>query len=188
MTDESIGDLEQRRHILQNIKDFDFQIKKNQENIGKVSDRINSLTKDLDDLVSLYEIVSEQMNPFVGLSKVTKKRLDSLENYTKEVEDLKTKIGDIESILEKEGAELGDLIRSQQSMKTNDLQATSEIRTEETTKKQEVTTEQEIPTETMSTTDADINFDELLEISFNSIIAEQNIDAVINDFIQNLMT
>jgi archaellum component FlaC len=64
--------------------------------------KVDSLSKDLDDLVSLYEIVSEQMNPFVGLSKVTKKRIDALENFTKEIEDLKSRLDIIE-----EGTENG---------------------------------------------------------------------------------
>ncbi len=89
-------ELEQKRAILQRIKDFDFQIKKNQEDINSIGEKISSLSKDLDDLVSLYEIVSEQMNPFVGLSKVTKKRLESLENINKEIENLKEKFASIE--------------------------------------------------------------------------------------------
>ena len=85
-------ELEQKRAILQRIKDFDFQIKKNQQDINTVTEKINSLSKDLDDLVSLYEIVSEQMNPFVGLSKVTRKRLESLENITHEIDDIKERL------------------------------------------------------------------------------------------------
>jgi len=90
-------ELEQKRAILQRIKDFDFQIKKNQQDINAVGEKIAALSKDLDDLVSLYEIVSEQMNPFVGLSKVTKKRLESLENITNEVDTLKEKLSTIEA-------------------------------------------------------------------------------------------
>lgn len=90
-------ELEQKRAILQRIKDFDFQIKKNQQDIGAVGEKITALSKDLDDLVSLYEIVSEQMNPFVGLSKVTKKRLESLENITKEIDSLKEKLTFLET-------------------------------------------------------------------------------------------
>lgn len=89
-------ELEQKRAILQRIKDFDFQIKKNQQDINSIGEKITSLSKDLDDLVSLYEIVSEQMNPFVGLSKVTKKRLESLENITQELDTLKEKLSTIE--------------------------------------------------------------------------------------------
>ena len=90
-------ELEQKRAILQRIKDFDFQIKKNQQDINAVGEKITALSKDLDDLVSLYEIVSEQMNPFVGLSKVTKKRLESLENITREIDTLKDKLSTIEA-------------------------------------------------------------------------------------------
>lgn len=101
--------LEQKRAILQSIKDFDFQIKKNQEDISSINQKIESVSKDLDDLVSLYEIVSEQMNPFVGLSKVTKKRIDALENFTKEIEDLKDRTAELESFAEKSGVRLRDL-------------------------------------------------------------------------------
>ena len=95
-TTSSREDLEMKRTILQNMKDFDFQIKKNQEDVTKVTEKLDSLSKDLDDLVSLYEIVSEQMNPFVGLSKVTKKRIEALETFTKEIDELKTRIGELE--------------------------------------------------------------------------------------------
>lgn len=101
--------LEQKRAILQSIKDFDFQIKKNQEGITAINQKMGSVSKDLDDLVSLYEIVSEQMNPFVGLSKVTKKRIDALENFTKEIEDLKDRTGELESFAERSGVKIKNL-------------------------------------------------------------------------------
>ena len=101
--------MEQKRAVLQSIKDFDFQIKKNSEEIGGINQKLELLSKDLDDLVSLYEIVSEQMNPFVGLSKVTKKRIDALENFTNEIEDVKSRMGDVESVLEKNKGVLGEL-------------------------------------------------------------------------------
>jgi flagellar protein FlaC len=94
---DSKDSLDQKRLILQSIKDFDFQIKKNQSDIEKTKQKIDSLAKDLDDLISLYEIVSEQMNPFVGLSKVTKKRLDSLENITSEINDIYRRIENLEN-------------------------------------------------------------------------------------------
>ncbi|KYK22578.1 hypothetical protein AYK24_01945 [Thermoplasmatales archaeon SG8-52-4] len=101
--------LEQKRAILQSIKDFDFQIKKNSEEISGINQKLELLSKDLDDLVSLYEIVSEQMNPFVGLSKVTKKRIDALENFTKEIEFLKERTSELESFAERSGARLKSL-------------------------------------------------------------------------------
>ena len=98
--------VEQRRAILQSIKSFDFQIKKNQEDITGLNQKLEAIFKDLDDLVSLYEIVSEQMNPFVGLSKVTKKRIDALENFTSEIDSLKERTAELESFAERSGAKL----------------------------------------------------------------------------------
>lgn len=119
--------LEQKRAILQSIKDFDFQIKKNQEEITAVNNKLDAVSKDLDDLVSLYEIVSEQMNPFVGLSKVTKKRLDALENFTREVDELKDRMGDIESFAVRAGADL----KNMNDQKQNDDKKDKKIKLEE---------------------------------------------------------
>ena len=115
--------LEQKRAILQNIKDFDFQIKKNQEELSSVNKKIGGMSKDLDDLVSLYEIVSEQMNPFVGLSKVTKKRLDALENFTREIDGLKERMGEMESFAERSGAKIQSLGQIKQKVDTIDADA-----------------------------------------------------------------
>ncbi len=118
--------LEQKRAILQSIKDFDFQIKKNQEDLTLLNKKIDNVTKDLDDLVSLYEIVSEQMNPFVGLSKVTKKRIDALENFTKEIELLKERTGELESFAERSGVKLKKPNIEDISDKIEDLNSKSE--------------------------------------------------------------
>lgn len=99
------GDLTQKRELLQNMKDFDFQIKRNQEDINVIKEKIDTLSKDLDDLVSLYEIVSEQMNPFVGLSNVTKKRIEALETFTKEMEEIKNRMNEIEYSIGREGVQ-----------------------------------------------------------------------------------
>jgi len=133
--------LEQKRAILQNIKDFDFQIKKNQEDIGSVHKKLDSMSKDLDDLVSLYEIVSEQMNPFVGLSKVTKKRLDALENFTREIEALKDRTGELESFAERSGAKLQRLGENRQEVKTIDTEALLGADKEENEEKEDDTDE-----------------------------------------------
>lgn len=89
-------ELEDKREYLKAFKDFDIRINENREKIEQMVEKINSLTGDLDDLVSLYEIVSEQMNPFVGLSKVTKERIDALENFTSEIKELHERIAQLE--------------------------------------------------------------------------------------------
>jgi len=65
--------------------------------IDTLNEKLASLTEDVDDLISLYEIVSVEMNPFVGLSKITTNRLDALENIDKEFESLKERIENLEA-------------------------------------------------------------------------------------------
>jgi len=149
--------LEQKRAMLQSIKDFDFQIKKNQEDINNLNQKLDAMSKDLDDLVSLYEIVSEQMNPFVGLSKVTKKKLDSLENFTKEIDIVKNRVGDLESFAERMGMKIEN----------------PEIKTEENAN---------IPVENLS----DMDLDKIIELSLKDIASENAIDTAIDEFIESL--
>ncbi|HIH00222.1 MAG TPA: hypothetical protein HA258_06510 [Thermoplasmata archaeon] len=180
--DTAREDLEQRRTILQNMKDFDFQIKKNQEEITNIHQKVESLSKDLDDLVSLYEIVSEQMNPFVGLSKVTKKRLDALENIIKEVDGVKTRIGDLESNLDKNGGIIKNSSTSIAQRPTTETQTKPEaIITGSTSHTTLEIQPVRIPTTTVESLN-DNELDTLLNKSLESLLMEQNIDTMINDF------
>jgi len=184
--DAAREDLEQRRTILQNMKDFDFQIKKNKEDVTNLLEKVENLSKDLDDLVSLYEIVSEQMNPFVGLSKVTKKRLDALENFTKEVDGVKTRIGDLESVLEKTGVAIGGSITPSAVISTNEVKTRPE-----TPLVQSVTPVMPSPVPRVMQPTAGENIsekeiDELLSKSLESLLIEQNIDTIINEFFISL--
>ena len=153
--------LEQRRAILQSIKDFDFQIKKSQEDINNINTKLESLSKDLDDLVSLYEIVSEQMNPFVGISKVTKKRLDALENFIKEIDSLKNRVGDLESFAERTGIKIEDfkgVAKGEQTMPQNNM------------------------VEKLS----DEDLDKIIERSLGELTSEESVDMLINEFVESL--
>lgn len=174
-TDAAREELEQRRAILQNMKDFDFLIKKNQEDITNIANKVESLSKDLDDLVSLYEIVSEQMNPFVGLSKVTKKRLDALENIIKEVDGVKTRIVDLESTLDKTNI---SLIKSTSQPLPNTTQTTT------TTQETQAVKPSLQPTAMEQLTEGEL--DSLLNRSLESLLTEQSIDTMINEFFINL--
>jgi len=149
--------------VLQGMKDFDFQIKKNQGGITNLNQKLDSVTRDLDDLVSLYEIVSEQMNPFVGLSKVTKKRIDALENFTREVETLKSRVGDMESFAERAGANLNE---NQEQISTLVNEGHSKNVSEKVIGKNDV--------------------DSIVEESLNALTAEEKIDLIIDEFIENL--
>jgi archaellum component FlaC len=183
--DASREELEQRRSILQNMKDFDFQIKKNQEEITHIVEKVESLSKDLDDLVSLYEIVSEQMNPFVGLSKVTKKRLDALENFTKEVDAVKIRIGDLENMVEKTGLNIAGGIPPTPVT----LKAIPNVRTEtQVEPKMSPVVVSSVPGVIQPAVEkmTDREMDQLLNTSLESLLMEQNIDTMINEFFINL--
>jgi archaellum component FlaC len=194
--DAAREELEQRRTILQNLKDFDFQIKKNQEDIGNLTEKVESLSKDLDDLVSLYEIVSEQLNPFVGLSKVTKKRLDALENITKEVDTIKSKIGDLETSLEKGGLTLEEIKKKEPSSETIKI-SSSEVLSKTTTAQKAVppsSTSTSSPTfsddvqpyQDFNLALSETELDEILSKSLDTLRIEQNIDLMITEFFLTL--
>jgi len=171
--------LEQKRAILQNIKDFDFQIKKNQEEITGINKKLDSVSKDLDDLVSLYEIVSEQMNPFVGLSKVTKKRIDALENFTKEIDDLKNRMGDIESFAVKAGADLQTYRENRQDSDKDEDPIDEKI---------EQKMQQQKPTQKPINNNLDQDdLDYIIEKSLNTLSIDKQIDITIDEFIENLL-
>jgi len=194
--DAAREDLEQRRTILQNMKDFDFQIKKNQEDVTNLVEKVENLSKDLDDLVSLYEIVSEQMNPFVGLSKVTKKRIDALENFTKEVDSVKIRIGELESIIEKNssntsGGIISTAVKPSSEVKktVTDMPATPTVKTVTPTSISTVTTVTQTPTEIKPIDGqnlSDTEMDEILSKSLEAVFIEQNIDTMINEFFLSL--
>ena len=191
-SDDSRSKLEEKRNILQTIKDFDFQIKKNQENVNKAVEKIDGLTKDLDDLVSLYEIVSEQMNPFVGLSKVTKKRIDALENFTREMEDVKTRMGDLESEMEKN---LGGVKRITKDFEKNIDSPSSKLDNESESELKDKLTPTEniddksLPSNAMQFVAGDLSNDDLDKIlsrSLENLLTEQNIESIINEFLLSL--
>jgi len=223
--DASREDLEQRRTILQNLKDFDFQIKKNQEDITHVTEKIDSLSKDLDDLVSLYEIVSEQMNPFVGLSKVTKKRLDALENITTEVDTMKNKVKDMETIFEKGGHILPAIPQTTKKTEKKEEQPATPASDPKATPQTTPTAPQPTPdlkvppqtspaapqpispypstppvapilpslmtitaptVQTLPTSLSDAELDIILSKALESLIIEQQIDSIMNDFFQDI--
>lgn len=152
-------------------------------------EKFDNLTKDLDDLVSLYEIVSEQMNPFVGLSKVTKKRIDALENYTREIELIKDRVGNLESGLDSGNFNPLEIneekISAVSKEKDVDERNTNEkplvdIETEE----QNYTELQDFKVDFKNLSDEDI--DNILNDTFSSILFEENINGMIDEFFLNL--
>jgi predicted RNase H-like nuclease (RuvC/YqgF family) len=169
------------------MKDFDFQIKKNQEDLTNLNEKVENLSKDLDDLVSLYEIVSEQMNPFVGLSKVTKKRIDALENFTKEVDNVKTRISDLESAFETGRLNTEGGTSPSPILKPMNNEKTVAETPKETNVNLVSSSPERIPMQPIVEPNiSDKEIDELLSKSLESLVIEQNIDTMINEFFLSL--
>jgi len=152
-------------------------------------EKFDNLTKDLDDLVSLYEIVSEQMNPFVGLSKVTKKRIDALENYTREIELIKDRVGNLESGLESGNFNPIELneekISAISKEKEPEEQTSIKEPSEEIEAKEQTYNElQDFNEDFKNLTEEDI--DNILNDTFSSILIEENINGIIDEFFLNL--
>jgi hypothetical protein len=135
------------------------------------------------------------MNPFVGLSKVTKKRIDALENFTKEVDSVKIRMGELESVIEKNGFSTGGGITptavkpSCEVKKTgSDMSAAPTVKTVTPTSMPTVTTTQtpiELqPIEAQNISDKEM--DDILSKSLEALFIEQNIDTMINEFFLSL--
>ena len=115
------------------------------------------------------------MNPFVGLSKVTKKRIEALENFTKEVEELKTRIGDLEAFAEMAGADLNE-IRKNRPDNANKTENTSETFG---------VSPSVLPNQNHETWASD-DIEIIIEKALDSITFENKIDSLIDEFIENL--
>ena len=143
-------------NIDKQISKLEIEISKNRDMIKDLENKLENLNKDLDDLVSLYEIVSEQMNPFVGLSKVTKQRLEALEKFTEEFEKIKNRLEDLEMLVGKLPAE-----KSVSPEPTKETTITTPSRAEE-------------------------GLDDIIEKALSSIVMENSIDNVIDRFLEEI--
>ena len=114
------------------------------------------------------------MNPFVGLSKVTKKRIEALENFTKEVEELKTRISDLELTLEKNGIAINNTIDNiEKQIPTSTYENNKNIIIEKTTSN-----------ENIDLTNEDIN--KIIDTSLETLLIDQKIDNIIEEFIEEI--
>ena len=168
-------DLEQKKDYLKNIKEFSFRINENKEQIQQLTDKVNTIVGDLDDLVSLYEIVSEQMNPFVGLSRVTKKRIEALEHFSDDIEDLKTKMMQLESDF--------DTISNTKELPTK---ITKNIPLLKENKEKEDQLLVKIPHHTQTNDISEAEIDLILEETLNTITMSHSIEDEITHFLDKL--
>ena len=81
----------------------------------EIKNRIAQVDTKLIDMLSLYEVVANQVNPFVGLSKVTTANIEKLERLQQQAETMENEIISIENDLRISLGELdiADIIRTQ---------------------------------------------------------------------------
>lgn len=58
----------------------------------ELRDSIHKINENFQDVMSLYEVVSNQVNPFIGTSKITSNTIENIEKLENETEYLKTKV------------------------------------------------------------------------------------------------
>lgn len=65
------------------------------KDIDEIRNELGRLDENLRDIMMLYEVVSTQINPFIGESKVTATSMEKLERMNEEVKEVKTTLEDI---------------------------------------------------------------------------------------------
>lgn len=65
------------------------------KDISEIRNELGRMDESLKDIMMLYEVVSTQINPFIGESKVTAASIEKLERLSEEVKEIKNTLDDI---------------------------------------------------------------------------------------------
>jgi flagellar protein FlaC len=86
---ETITNIIERLNEIDNrLPRIDVSINNLKRELGDLRDELSKLDDSLKDMMALYEIVSAQINPFVGSSKVTSLSIERLDEMEKRIEEL----------------------------------------------------------------------------------------------------
>ncbi len=98
----SSGSDETVEKIMERLNDIDNKLPRLDIAINNLKKEIDSLKQDLQkmddslkDMMALYEVVSSQINPFVGSSKVTALSIQRLDNMEKQLRELEVLVNDV---------------------------------------------------------------------------------------------
>ncbi|MDK2790258.1 MAG: archaeal flagellar protein FlaC [Methanothermococcus sp.] len=58
---------------------------------------INKINENFQDIMALYEVVSNQINPFIGISKVTATSMEKIERLEYEADHLRKKVKELQN-------------------------------------------------------------------------------------------
>ncbi len=68
-------------------------LRKENENLRE---SINKINENFQDIMALYEVVSNQVNPFIGVSKITATSMEKMELLERETNNLKKRVEDLQ--------------------------------------------------------------------------------------------
>ncbi len=94
--DETIEKIMERLNDIDNkLPRLDIAINNLKKEIDSLKQDLQKMDESLKDMMALYEVVSSQINPFVGSSKVTTLSIQRLDNMEKQLRELEVLVNDV---------------------------------------------------------------------------------------------
>ena len=112
--EELLAKIEELESKLPKIEMMITNLRKENETLRESIDRIN---ENFQDIMALYEVVSNQINPFIGISKITAASMEKLEKLEHETKILRKKIDE----LQKDIIILAEIYLKQHDIDINDI-------------------------------------------------------------------
>jgi len=77
------------------IPRIDIAVNTVKKDISEIKNELGKLDENLRDMMMLYEVVSNQINPFIGISKVTATSMEKLESLERDMDRNKENLEDV---------------------------------------------------------------------------------------------
>ncbi len=87
--------MERLNEIDNRLPRIDISVNNLKKELDELRNEISRIDGNIQDIMMLYEVVSSQVNPFIGISKVTAVSMEKLERLEKTVEKLSRTVDDI---------------------------------------------------------------------------------------------
>ena len=95
-SDETVEKIMERLNEIDNkLPRIDIAINNLKKEVDSLKQDLQKMDDSLKDMLTLYEVVSSQINPFVGSSKVTALSIQRLDNMEKELRELEQLVNDV---------------------------------------------------------------------------------------------
>ena len=87
--------MERLNEIDNRLPRIDIAVNNLKKELNELRNEISRIDSNIQDIMMLYEVVSSQVNPFIGISKVTAVSMEKLDRLEKTVEKLSRVVDDI---------------------------------------------------------------------------------------------